>query len=435
MSHLNNAYMASLQKRGIGSEGKSAYEVWVEQPGNTGKTPEQFFDQINAGKSAYEVWLEQPGNTGKELDEFFTSISAGKSAYEVWLEQPGNAGKAPDEFFTSISAGKSAYEIWAEQPGNTGSEADFVEQLTGKSAYEIWLDHGNSGSESDFINYLKAAGFEQEFDSKQFIASLGQTNFDIGKTFAINSTAVFLNSSLIRSWSKNGNNITINTAQEGDIVDVFLFGGSTVYGSLLSLEDTPNEYIANKPVKVNSDGSGIEFGGISANDITSGILSIDRLPAGAVPVLHIVADEASRFALTHPPVNKGDTVKQEDTGEIYYVINETNLNSASGYEVYSASVDWNSITGKPSTFAPSSHNNTSHSVNYAEEARQVIAGTGLTGGGTLMADRTLNVSFGTTSTTACAGNDSRLDADRTRKTTISTSEPSGGADGDVWMKY
>jgi hypothetical protein len=40
--------------------------------------------------------------------------------------------------------------------------------------------------------------------------------------------------------------------------------------------------------------------------------------------------------------------------------------------------------------------------------RQVIAGTGLTGGGDLSVDRTLYVHFGTTSTTACVGNDSRL---------------------------
>ena len=39
---------------------------------------------------------------------------------------------------------------------------------------------------------------------------------------------------------------------------------------------------------------------------------------------------------------------------------------------------------------------------------QVIAGTGLTGGGNLSADRTLNVNFGTTAGTAAQGNDSRI---------------------------
>jgi hypothetical protein len=53
------------------------------------------------------------------------------------------------------------------------------------------------------------------------------------------------------------------------------------------------------------------------------------------------------------------------------------------------------------------------SGSYALQATQVIAGTGLSGGGTLAADRTLTVAFGSTSTTACVGNDARLSDART----------------------
>ncbi|MBD9700620.1 hypothetical protein IHE56_00645 [Streptomyces sp. ID01-12c] len=52
-------------------------------------------------------------------------------------------------------------------------------------------------------------------------------------------------------------------------------------------------------------------------------------------------------------------------------------------------------------------------VGAVSTARQVIAGTGLTGGGALTADRTLTVSFGATGTTVCAGNDARLSDART----------------------
>lgn len=45
---------------------------------------------------------------------------------------------------------------------------------------------------------------------------------------------------------------------------------------------------------------------------------------------------------------------------------------------------------------------------HALATRQVIAGTGLTGGGDLTADRTLTVAYGTSGTTAAAGNDSRI---------------------------
>lgn len=59
-------------------------------------------------------------------------------------------------------------------------------------------------------------------------------------------------------------------------------------------------------------------------------------------------------------------------------------------------------------------------------ARQITAGTGLTGGGTLAADRTLAVIYGTTAGTAAAGNDARLADSRT---------PTGGAGGDLSGSY
>ncbi|WP_078878715.1 collagen-like protein [Streptomyces sp. NRRL B-24720] len=60
-------------------------------------------------------------------------------------------------------------------------------------------------------------------------------------------------------------------------------------------------------------------------------------------------------------------------------------------------------------------------------SRQITAGTGLTGGGNLTADRSLAVAFGTTGTTAAAGNDSRLSDART-PTVHATSHNSGGSD-------
>jgi hypothetical protein len=47
-------------------------------------------------------------------------------------------------------------------------------------------------------------------------------------------------------------------------------------------------------------------------------------------------------------------------------------------------------------------------VNAVQTSRLITAGTGLTGGGDLTADRTLTVAYGTSGTTAAAGNDSRI---------------------------
>lgn len=59
--------------------------------------------------------------------------------------------------------------------------------------------------------------------------------------------------------------------------------------------------------------------------------------------------------------------------------------------------------------------------------RQVIAGTGLGGGGALSADVTLNVSYGTSGTTACVGNDARLSNDRAPSIHAGT-HATGGSD-------
>lgn len=46
-----------------------------------------------------------------------------------------------------------------------------------------------------------------------------------------------------------------------------------------------------------------------------------------------------------------------------------------------------------------------------------------------------NKDFGNEAGTVTEGSDARLAADRTRKVTISSSAPAGGADGDVWLRF
>ena len=101
---------------------------------------------------------------------------------------------------------------------------------------------------------------------------------------------------------------------------------------------------------------------LDASKITSGTISIDRLPAAALERLVQVQDQAARFALTTSSVQLGDTVKQLDTGMMYIVVDTSKLNAADGYVEYTAgsaaSVPWTGVTGKPSTFTPSSHTHT-----------------------------------------------------------------------------
>lgn len=91
--------------------------------------------------------------------------------------------------------------------------------------------------------------------------------------------------------------------------------------------------------------------GIDAGKITSGVIDIERLPKGALERLVIVANQSERYALTADDVQEGDTVKQEDTGVMYFVVDIDNLANENGYSIYTAgaasSVPWSGVTGKP----------------------------------------------------------------------------------------
>ena len=98
---------------------------------------------------------------------------------------------------------------------------------------------------------------------------------------------------------------------------------------------------------------------VDASKITSGTIDIARLPKGALERCVIVTDDTARFALTTDAVQIGDTVKVTATSKMYFVIDDTKLNTEAGYTVYTAgtatSVPWSGVTGKPSTYTPSAH--------------------------------------------------------------------------------
>ena len=117
---------------------------------------------------------------------------------------------------------------------------------------------------------------------------------------------------------------------------------------------------------------------IDASKITSGTIDIARLPAGALERLVTVADQTARYALTAADVQLGDTVKQLDTGIMYLVVDTTKLGQAAGYVEYTAgsaaSVPWSGVTGKPSSFTPSSHThgNITNDGNLGTASRAVV---------------------------------------------------------------
>ena len=77
------------------------------------------------------------------------------------------------------------------------------------------------------------------------------------------------------------------------------------------------------------------------------------------------------------------------------------------------------------TAGTATQGNDTRLVNAVPNTRTITAGTGLTGGGNLTANRTLSVSYGTTAGTAAQGNDSRITG-AIQQSTQSTSTVRGG---------
>lgn len=101
---------------------------------------------------------------------------------------------------------------------------------------------------------------------------------------------------------------------------------------------------------------------IDASLVQSGVFDIARIPKAAMERCVVVKAENDKFKLTTEQIQLGDTVKVTDTGKMYFVVDEANLNNDNGYEVYTAgsatSVPWSGVTGKPADYPPSSHTHT-----------------------------------------------------------------------------
>ena len=102
-------------------------------------------------------------------------------------------------------------------------------------------------------------------------------------------------------------------------------------------------------------------GGISVTALKLGAegekISTSLLPAAALGEFVVVVDETARLALTISDVQNGDVVKQNDTGVLYFVKDETKLapyaDPEEAFEEFragtAASVDWSDVQNKPAS--------------------------------------------------------------------------------------
>ena len=174
---------------------------------------------------------------------------------------------------------------------------------------------------------------------------------------------------------------TLN-ATTGTFDSVTVTNGITGNASTATKLATPVNISLNGAVEgtaTSFDGSSdiaIPVTSVDASKLT-GKIDISLLPHGALERLVPVKDEAARKALTITDVQNGDTVKVQDTGLMYFVVDDTKLGTdeyAKAFEEYTAglasSVEWSGVQNKPETFTPSAHNHTvSDITNFPESMK------------------------------------------------------------------
>ena len=194
----------------VGPPGKSVFDIYKEQPGNSNKTwvdfqetlkgdkAENVFDLWKATKSemedsSFNAFLETlksttpgpqglPGERGQDgspgiqglsayqvytrdinpsgsISDFFNYLK-GDSAYDVWKShQDPSADNSYNAFIQSLKPA-TTYESWkmTKQETEPRSFNDFLATLKGadgRSAYQIWQDLGNTGTQEEFLESLR----------------------------------------------------------------------------------------------------------------------------------------------------------------------------------------------------------------------------------------------------------------------------------------
>lgn len=134
-----------------------------------------------------------------------------------------------------------------------------------------------------------------------------------------------------------------------------------------------------------------------ASKITSGTLSADRLPeipisklpAGALERMFIMDTETAAINdVMAGTIQDGDVVQIGDGGLMYFCVNDKATTFSAAFKEFTAgsatSVPWSGITGKPSTFIPSTHTQSYTTLTGSTTtANQAIVSNGTANGWTL----------------------------------------------------
>jgi len=308
---------------------------------------------------------------GWTIDE---TISADSSVYALLQKAINNLTKLDKVTVPAIVSGESITALAANKLTGTVSRANLPEDVGGKGV-EVASEAAKAELDKDDVNIgdlVKVTGgkvylvtgftgttptYMELSDSASTVAwnritGTPTTLAGYGITDAVNSAEKVTTASA----ENVGKILVLNNAGKMDV---------DITGDAATLGGEGKSYYATAAAMTNAEGRldtaegeidtlQSEIRAIDATWITSGTISIDRLPASAVETVYVAADDAARAALTTAQVQNGDTVKVTATNLMYFVVDETKLGTAdweSAYMEYTvskaAAVDWSGVENKP----------------------------------------------------------------------------------------
>lgn len=346
-------------------------DMWFSDPLKVNKPVHNSGVQYNPVKDILKVGAVQGNLKGNADTATALTSDAGSATQPIYFANGKpvattyqlNKTVPADAVFTDTDTHYASNIVVA---GNFNAKVDTTTALTNGNVYINHIQNGQVTSSRKITGTGTTTVTTDEFGNL-IINATGQT-FTEGAGISISNNIITNTGVRSISASTERGNITANI--NGVATNIPVYGlGTAAYTDSSDYATANHRHsfadIQNKPTTL--AGYGITDAvsanhGHDASDITSGTIDIARLPAGALEKLVTVANEAARYMLTVAQVQNGDTVQQEDTGVMYRVVDDTNLNNASGYRAYVAgmasSVPWTGVTGKPETYTPSVHSHT-----------------------------------------------------------------------------
>lgn len=88
--------------------------------------------------------------------------------------------------------------------------------------------------------------------------------------------------------------------------------------------------------------------GVDASQITSGTIDYERLPKEARMDFYPVPNAETRLSLTKEQIQNCDVVQEDDTGKMFFVVDDTKLGSEAAFKEFTVgSIPWGAVINRP----------------------------------------------------------------------------------------